>query len=59
RRIRLSFCRRLREERKFASPQELKSQIMRDVTRARSYFRRRERWTSLEPAFSSESDVDV
>lgn len=59
RRIRLSFCRRLREERKFASPQELKSQIMRDVTRARSYFRRRERWTSPEPAFTSESDVDV
>jgi len=39
-RIRLEFLRRVREERKFESPETLKAQILRDVGRARSYFRR-------------------
>jgi riboflavin kinase/FMN adenylyltransferase len=34
-RIRVQFLRRLRDERKFASPEELKAQILQDVTRAR------------------------
>ncbi|MGH9629851.1 MAG: bifunctional riboflavin kinase/FAD synthetase [Bryobacteraceae bacterium] len=40
-RIRVEFLRRVREERKFASPELLKAQILRDVERAQSYFRRR------------------
>ena len=39
-RIRLEFLRRVREERKFESPETLKAQILRDVGRARAYFRR-------------------
>jgi riboflavin kinase/FMN adenylyltransferase len=39
-RIRLEFLRRLREERKFESPEALKSQILCDVKQANTYFRR-------------------
>ena len=39
-RIRVEFLRRLREERKFGSPDALKAQILRDVDRAQVYFRR-------------------
>lgn len=39
-RIRLEFLRRLREERKFESPESLRAQILRDVAVARSYFHR-------------------
>lgn len=39
-RIRLEFLRHVREERKFASPEELKAQILRDVSTAKSFFRR-------------------
>jgi riboflavin kinase/FMN adenylyltransferase len=38
--IRVEFLRRLRDEKKFDSPQELKAQILRDVRRAQAYFRR-------------------
>jgi riboflavin kinase/FMN adenylyltransferase len=38
--IRLEFLRRVREERKFESPEALKTQILRDVSRAKAYFRR-------------------
>ena len=40
--IRLEFLRRVREERKFESPAELRSQILKDVARANAYFRRTE-----------------
>ena len=40
RRIRVEFLRRLREERKFDSPEALRAQILRDVRAAVSYFRR-------------------
>ena len=40
----VSFLYRLRDERKFDSPQELKAQIMKDVQRADGYFRRVERF---------------
>lgn len=39
-RIRLEFLRRVREEKKFESPEALKAQVMRDVSLARAYFRR-------------------
>lgn len=44
-RIRVDFRARLREERKFENPSELKAQILRDVERAQAYWRRRARWT--------------
>jgi len=43
-RIRVEFLRRVREERKFESPDALKAQILRDVGRANVYFRRLTRW---------------
>ena len=42
--IRVEFLRRLRDERKFESPEALKAQILKDVTRARAYFRRSAQW---------------
>ena len=39
-RIRIAFLRRVREERKFESPEALKAQILSDVGRAKTYFRR-------------------
>ncbi|MDQ6664885.1 MAG: bifunctional riboflavin kinase/FAD synthetase [Acidobacteriota bacterium] len=39
--IRVDFLWRVRDERKFESPEALKSQILKDVGRARVYFRRR------------------
>ena len=44
-RIRVEFLRRVREERKFESPEALKAQILRDVGRAQAYFRRVSRFT--------------
>jgi riboflavin kinase/FMN adenylyltransferase len=38
--IRVEFLRRVREERKFDGPEELKQQIFKDVARAQVYFRR-------------------
>ncbi|MBI3471655.1 MAG: bifunctional riboflavin kinase/FAD synthetase [Candidatus Solibacter usitatus] len=42
--IRVEFLYRLRDERKFDSPELLKAQILRDATRARAWFRREARW---------------
>jgi riboflavin kinase / FMN adenylyltransferase len=39
-RIRVEFLRRLRDEKKFETPELLKAQILRDVRRAQAYFRR-------------------
>ncbi|HWR54399.1 MAG TPA: bifunctional riboflavin kinase/FAD synthetase [Bryobacteraceae bacterium] len=39
-RIRVAFLTRLREERKFANPDDLKVQILKDVMRAKRFFRR-------------------
>ncbi len=39
-RIQVEFLRRVREERKFDSPEALKTQIFKDVARAKAYFRR-------------------
>ena len=38
-RIRLEFCRRLREEKKFESPQQLKDEVGKNIAQARAYFR--------------------
>lgn len=40
--IRVKFRRRVRDERRFESPEALKAQILRDVSRAQTYFRRLE-----------------
>jgi len=38
--LEVSFLYRLRDERKFGSPEELKAQILKDICRAEAYFRR-------------------
>ncbi len=43
--IRVEFLRRIRDERKFDSPEALKAQILRDVTRALAYHRRLRNWS--------------
>ncbi|MDP8988754.1 MAG: bifunctional riboflavin kinase/FAD synthetase [Acidobacteriota bacterium] len=43
--IRVEYLRRVREERKFESPEALKAQILRDVSRAQTFFRRLKNWT--------------
>jgi riboflavin kinase/FMN adenylyltransferase len=43
-RIRVEFLWRLRAERKFPTPEALKTQILKDVHRAQSYFRRAKAW---------------
>jgi riboflavin kinase/FMN adenylyltransferase len=42
--IEVQFLRRLRDERKFDSPEALKTQILRDVVRAQAYHRRTSLW---------------
>jgi riboflavin kinase/FMN adenylyltransferase len=42
--IRVEFLRRIREERKFESPEALREQILRDVHTAQAYFRRAKAW---------------
>jgi riboflavin kinase/FMN adenylyltransferase len=44
-RIRVEFFRRVREERKFDSPEALREQILKDVRTAQDYFRRAKAWT--------------
>ncbi len=46
RRIQLEFLRRIRDERKFDSPEALRAQILKDVGRAKAFFRRYRRWVS-------------
>ena len=43
-RIRVEYLRRVREERKFETPEALKTQILRDVGRAQAFFRRVTNW---------------
>jgi riboflavin kinase / FMN adenylyltransferase len=45
--IRVELLRRVRDERKFATPEALKTQILLDVARARTYFRRVARWVRV------------
>jgi len=48
--IRVEFLWRLRDERKFESPDALKTQILKDVASATAYFRRLAKWTR-QPSF--------
>ncbi|HBY61390.1 MAG TPA: bifunctional riboflavin kinase/FAD synthetase [Solibacterales bacterium] len=48
--ISVAFHRRVRDERKFASPEDLKARILRDVALAQTWFRRRARFA--RPAVS-------
>jgi len=54
-RIRVEFLRRVREERKFDTPELLKRQIGSDVGRAQAFFRRLAKWT--RPALEYAGDV--
>lgn len=45
RRIAVEFLERVRDERKFESPQALKGQILKDVAVTQRYFRRLKKWT--------------
>lgn len=50
-RIDVRFWKRLREEQKFASPEELRAQIARDIARANAFFSRLRRFRSVhQPA---------
>jgi riboflavin kinase/FMN adenylyltransferase len=46
--IRVEFLRRVRDERKFETPEALKAQILKDVARAGAYFRRVAEWVRIE-----------
>lgn len=49
RRIGVEFLWRVREERKFATPEALKARILEDAAAARRYFRRVKAWTGRRP----------
>jgi len=51
-RIRVEFLWRLRDERKFETPEVLKTQILKDVRTAQNYFRRMKAWVGRVPCTS-------
>jgi len=51
--LRVEFLWRLRDERKFETPEALKAQILGDVRMARRYFRRAQAWIRRVPCTSS------
>ncbi len=53
RRIRVEFLWRIRDERKFPSPEALRAQILKDVRAAQNYFRRVKSWIGRVPCVSS------
>ncbi len=53
RRIRVEFLWRVRDERKFATPEALRAQILKDVRAAENYFRRAKNWIGRVPCVSS------
>ncbi len=53
RRIQVEFLWRVRDERKFETPEALKQQILRDVRVAQTYFRRAGAWVGRIPCASS------
>src|SRR5262249_5661043 len=53
RRIGVEFLWRVRDERQFETPEDLKRQILRDVRVAQDYFRRTKAWAGRLPCISS------
>ena len=53
RRIRVEFLWRVRDERKFETPDALRAQILKDVRVAQNYFRRAKGWIGRVPCVSS------
>ena len=53
RRIRVEFLCRVRDERKFETPEALRAQILKDVRAAQNYFRRAKSWIGRVPCVSS------
>jgi riboflavin kinase/FMN adenylyltransferase len=51
-RIRVDFLKKLRDERKFESPDALKRQIMQDASRALDYHRRLTKWAAAAPCYT-------
>jgi riboflavin kinase/FMN adenylyltransferase len=51
--IAIEFLRRVRDERKFDTPEALRAQILKDVRAAQAYFRRRRAWVGRIPCTSS------
>jgi riboflavin kinase / FMN adenylyltransferase len=49
-RIRVEFLCRVRDERKFATPEALKAQILKDVRVTQNYFRRARSWVGSSPS---------
>ena len=47
-RIAVEFLWRIRDERKFPTPEALRARILRDAAAAERYFRRLKRWTAHE-----------
>ena len=56
-RIRVEFLMKLREERKFETPSDLKRQILRDVVRAKKYFHRWSRWHNRETSHAQQPEL--
>jgi riboflavin kinase/FMN adenylyltransferase len=48
--IQVEFLCRVRDERKFATPEALKAQILKDVRVAQNYFRRARNWVGRQPS---------
>jgi FAD synthase len=50
RQIRVEFLWRVRDERRFDTPEALKARILKDARAAQAYFRRRRAWTGKQAA---------
>jgi riboflavin kinase/FMN adenylyltransferase len=58
-RIAVEFLHRLRDERKFDSPEALRAQILRDIARAAAWHRRARRWAGPADILSSWREIGL
>ena len=58
REIAVEFLRRVRDERKFENAEALKAQILRDVNRAQTYFRRIDALTARSPGMRENREME-